>query len=140
MNLNSEGIIGLALGNRSGEGKLYVESLKEAGAIDKKEYAFLVSAEGHAKSKVTFGGTELEKYAKGPMHWHNIPDHTDMWDIDIEAVSFEGVHLLEANPEPALVDTGTSYVSLPTDSITKIQRVLMSRYGFGSPRKNHTGN
>lgn len=61
MNLNSEGIIGLALSNTGDAiSKLYLESLKEAGAIDKKMFAFLISFENHAKSKVTFGGIDLD--------------------------------------------------------------------------------
>lgn len=139
MNLNSEGIIGMALGGTPGEGTLYMYSLKKAGAIDHQVFAFLVSAEGHKKSKVTFGGTELNKYAKGPMHWHKITPG-QMWYVKMENVGFEGVNLMNGNLDNALVDTGTSYISMPVEGIKKIGNILMSRYGMGPKVINHTGN
>jgi len=138
MNLNSEGIMGMAL-EGGADGTLIMDSLKKSGAIDHQVFAFLVSAEGHKKSKVTFGGTELDKYAKGPMHWHKIPDGP-MWYVEMQGVSFEGVPLITGEVDDALVDTGTSYVSMPDEGRNKISNILESRYGMGQKTKGHTGN
>lgn len=143
MNLNSEGIIGLAQGSSGGsykQGTLYMDSLKEAGAIDHKVFAFLISAEGHKRSIFTVGGVETKKYAKGPMQWHPLATDSDMWEINMKSATFGGTPILDGYIEPALVDTGTSYISLPISSKVIIENSLINKYGFGERQVGHTGN
>ena len=78
MNLNAEGIIGFARHNAADSlGRLYMDSLYDNGAIDHKMFSFLVALGNRGESKLTVGGYDLDKYAKGPMHWHKLNDENN---------------------------------------------------------------
>jgi len=58
------------------------------------------------------GGYDLAKYAKGPIQWHKVGvDHT--WYVQWNSVSFGDQTLESFAPTVTLVDTGTSYITLP---------------------------
>lgn len=104
-------------------------------------FAFLISFENHAKSKVTFGGIELDKCAKGPMHWHDITGKDNvMWEINVEGATLNGHELFQGRLMPALIDTGTSYMSAPRAVVRRISDILEKDYGFGPEYSNRVGN
>lgn len=67
---------------------------KKLALSTRKCSLFLISFENHAKSKVTFGGIDLDLNAKGPMHWHDTTGDV-MWEINMKGANFNGQELFE---------------------------------------------
>jgi hypothetical protein len=57
------------------ESDLFIEKMKSAGAIDHALFSLSI-ASGNDQSMMTFGGYDIEKYATGPIRWHNVEAKT----------------------------------------------------------------
>ena len=56
------------------------------------------------------GGYDLNKYAKGPIQWHDTLEPKKTWYLNWTGVKF-GDDELELDPTVMLPDTGTSFIS-----------------------------
>jgi len=84
---------------------------------------------------ITFGGYDLERYATGPIRWHNIDTNSDSrkWEIHMNELSFDGkedddILRNEFKNRNILVDSGTSFVLMPKDDLYKLMDFLSRKY------------
>ena len=131
--LVGDGILGLGPDTLTDMPKLYIDALKEQGAIDDRVFAFLVGLDRNLPSKFMVGGYDLHKYSKGPIQWHETIEPKKTWYLDWTAVSF-GDEPLELDETVMLPDTGTSFISLPEKTMEHLLAIMHETYGTGKPR------
>lgn len=74
------------------------------------------------QSKITFGGYDLDKYATGPMKWHNIDLFSAYWEVNMVHLHFEigGEKQYLFPGRDLIVDSGTSFNLMPENDLNKI--------------------
>jgi len=70
--LAGAGIIGLSPTAQDTNAQLFVPTLFHRNAINWNGFAMFMDPNG--QSKIQMGGFNLTKYAKGPLHWHDLSD------------------------------------------------------------------
>ena len=131
--LVGDGILGLGPDTLTDMPKLYIDALKDQGAIDERIFAFLVGLDRNLPSKFMVGDYDLHKYSKGPIKWHETIEPKKTWYLDWTAVSF-GDEPLELDETVMLPDTGTSFISLPEKTMEHLLAIMHENYGVGKPR------
>ena len=131
--LVGDGILGLGPDTLTDMPKLYIDSLKEQGVIDQRMFSFLIGLDHNLPSKFMVGGYDLNKYAKGPIKWHNTLEPKKTWYLDWTGVKF-GDQKLELDPTVMLPDTGTSFISLPEKTMNNLLSIMHEEYGTGKPK------
>ena len=76
--LSSSGIVGMSPTHFDFESDLFIQKMKEAGAIDQAVFSLSIGM-GDVQSKITFGGYDLETYATGAIKWHKIEFFSEYW-------------------------------------------------------------
>lgn len=117
-----DGILGLA---PSGNPASVLHQIKAMGKLARNVLGFYFSEDTHRVGSVDFGGVEPSHIAANfPLNWHKIQNPRN-WEIgltDIE-VNGERLHVCDSysNGEcPAVVDTGSSLLTGPTDGVDKL--------------------
>ena len=77
---------------------------------------------------MTIGGFDLEKFAQGPLNWHNASRTSDYWTIEGDSISIEFSNSknkteLFKNID-IVVDTGTSYMLLPMSQADRVLQIV----------------
>jgi len=131
--LVGDGILGLGPDTLTDMPKLFIDSLKEAGAIDHRMFSFLIGLDHNLPSKFMVGGYDLAKYAKGPIKWHETLEPKKTWYIDWTGVKF-GNDVLNLDKTVMLPDTGTSFISLPEKTMNHLLTIMHEHYGTEKPK------
>ena len=64
------------------------------------------------------GGYDVEKYARGPLVWHDLVD-TNYWTLSQERV-YLGDKVLNTTVNKVIIDSGTSFLLLPTEDFAML--------------------
>ena len=92
-----------------------IKEMYNQGVIDEKVFSIQVG-NNDEQSKITIGGYDTEKYAKENITWHNLANEV-YWTIDMDNVSL-GNSTLDIETRHVIVDSGTSYLLMPTTDFT----------------------
>lgn len=86
---------------------------------------------GDKQSKITFGGYDKERYAIGRVNWHQIDENSNYWSLKVDDIQLEfNGQNISMGAQKAIVDSGTSYVMMPTPAYNRFMTHLMRHYGF----------
>lgn len=64
-------------------------------------------------SMITFGDYDLEAFAKSDIHFHSL-SNANYWTLPLTAAKV-GDHILKPSVSSVIVDSGTSFLLLPSD-------------------------
>jgi len=132
--LRADGILGLSPSTQKAGTSLFVDELAEKGTIDKKMFSFYVS-KGQSNSRVIFGGYDM-KYAKpnSTVTWNDlINDH--YWSVSLVRVRL-GEKEVPISTSTAIVDTGTSYLLVPSTDFAYLTQEFSKTMKCGIDRMN----
>jgi hypothetical protein len=126
----ADGILGLSP-NVHNNGPSFVERMHRDGLIDEMQVSFFLSLQ--RQSHITFGsyeknllkeGLETEGYG---MHWYELTG-TQHWQVEIQDLIVEGDSVFSHDTSKAILDSGTSFITVPSSDFKKIQRAYQSRF------------
>jgi len=112
--LKADGILGLSPSSQSTGAMLIVDELYNAGIIDSRIFSFYISS-GVTSSKFTLGGYNMEyadSASSSNITWNSLID-TTYWSVEMIGVDV-GDEELTISASTAIIDTGTSYILMPT--------------------------
>ena len=104
--------------------ELVIDELYRVGSIDEKIFSIQVG-DLFEPSKITIGGYDTEKYAKENITWHEL-SNKQYWTIDMESVHI-GEQEIELSTNKVIVDSGTSYLLMPTDDFRNFAQYFLDR-------------
>lgn len=104
---------------RGGSYPLFIEEMHKAGTISEKLFSIYITnyfdeAQKDAESQITIGGYNLQKYARPGQEvtWNSLISNA-YWAVSLLGASL-GDWDLETNTKMVILDSGTSYVMMPT--------------------------
>jgi len=126
---NSDGILGLSPHKDTNKKKLhYLWSLKDNGIIDHAIVSFsITSKEMEDKPYALFGGynsTQIVGGAEGLKTFKNFPNWLGTWALEGQGMYYGASPMQKPGEDsayPAIIDTGSSQLSIPPDVFDKIQ-------------------
>eukprot|EP00347_Sterkiella_histriomuscorum_P014563 403360402 len=128
--LQADGILGLAPSNQRTKSSVFVEELFKSGVIAERIFSFYIS-KGFSTSRVTFGGYDL-KYSQTDQSglnqtitWNNLINN-NYWSLQMVQVKL-GEKILEVQSNVAIVDTGTSFLLMPSRDFEKFQKYFVEQ-------------
>lgn len=102
--------------------------------IDEKVFSIQVG-DMDETSKITIGGYDTEKYAKGDLHWHNLKNEL-YWTLHMDGATL-GENLLDLQSREVIIDSGTSYLLMPTADFAVFSKYFEERYDCGINQYMH---
>lgn len=94
---------------------MFIDELYNSGIIDQRIFSFYIS-KGEANSRITIGGYNLQKYASASVNqsitWNDLIN-THYWSVGMVGVKL-GTKTIPVSTNVAIVDTGTSYLLMPS--------------------------
>jgi hypothetical protein len=125
-----DGILGMAFDSISVMGvKTPISNMKDQKLIDQAIFSFYLPSKSGAQGELTIGGIDKSKF-KGKLFWQSLSSKS-YWEIEMDDLQFQGRSVTAVNT--AIVDTGTSLITGPSDEIDRIAQTLgASSAGFGS--------
>lgn len=128
--LRSSGIVGLSPNHYENAADLFIEKMKKTGAIDEAIFSMSIGM-GDIQSKITFGGYNLDKFAEGPIQWHDIVQGSRYWEIGLRKISFSNeIEEWSYGFRRGIVDSGTSYTLVPKVDYDRLLKHLEDTYAF----------
>lgn len=125
LNYPMDGIVGLGRGDTTEpaiNAPTFMDALKSAGAIKAKLYGLSLWREsdgGTNDGEISFGSADHSKYS-GSLSYISIIDNPDgFWEIPIGDASVNGKSL-GLSQRSALIDSGTSFILMPSDDAQKL--------------------
>lgn len=126
---NSDGILGLSPHKDQSKKKLhYLWSLKDNGIIDHALVSFSVtSKEMNETPYALFGGynsSQIVDGANGLKTFKNFPNWLGTWALEGQGMTYGQKSMQTAGQDtsyPAIIDTGSSQLSIPPDVFDKIR-------------------
>lgn len=126
---SSDGILGLSPRKDMSKKKLhYLWSLKDNGIIDHAIVSFSVTSKEMGETPYAlFGGynsSQIVGGAEGLKTFKNFPNWLGTWALEGQGMTYGGKPMAEAGKAisyPAIIDTGSSQLSIPPDVFDKIQ-------------------
>jgi len=95
------------------------DNMIKQGLVAKPIFAFyLDSTAGDTRSEIILGGVDRSLF-KGPITYVPVASQT-YWQISLEGVIVNGKEVSNCNKCPAIVDTGTSLIVGPPESVTPL--------------------
>ncbi|CDW83707.1 eukaryotic aspartyl protease family protein [Stylonychia lemnae] len=126
-----DGILGLAPDQES-NGPSYVAKLKESKVIDKKQVGLYIASDVDG-SVMSFGGYDKEMLKSCSdndgcgVHWYDLTGK-NWWQIEIQDIVFDESSILGSSTSKAIVDSGTSMITVPRDVFSKFKSTLDTSY------------
>ena len=71
--LKADGILGLSPSDQGSGADMLLDELQQKGLLETRTFSFQIG-DGNELSYVTMGGYDAEKYARGPLVWHDLVD------------------------------------------------------------------
>ena len=120
--LMCDGILGLSPTNQNDpDMDLFIEQAYAQGSIPEKVFSLSIGP-GSKPSSITFGGYDLETFATGDIKWH--PTIQDQhWEVGLSGFSV-GDTKVPISMNKTLVDSGTSYISMPQSEFYALYQEL----------------
>ena len=116
-NLYADGIMGMSPTVQESGAELVLEEMHRQGVIDNQLFSIQVG-DYNEPSYITIGGYNVSRYAKEELQWHNLTN--DMyWTIGMDSVAVGGEEL-DIRTRDIIVDSGTSYLLMPTSNQHRI--------------------
>lgn len=122
--LYADGIMGMSPTSQYSDADLVIEELYTQGVIDEKAFSIQVG-DGDEPSRITIGGYDSEKYAKENITWHALANEL-YWTINMDNVSL-GNETLDIDTRNVIVDSGTSYLLMPTTDFSEFTKYFKER-------------
>lgn len=113
--LQADGILGMSPTHHDEKGELLIEELYNQGEIDARIFSMQIG-DLNEESVITLGGYDLERYAKGDFTWHDLANK-NYWTLNMDSVTLGGEEL-DIETTDVIVDSGTSFLLMPTRKIT----------------------
>lgn len=120
--VKSDGIFGLApvdnLDKTVPGRSSFLQNLKEAGVIEENVFSFYLTGYDNYlnTSMFTIGGYDLETYAPNSTVTWNYIENTSYWTVKLSDAMI-GNQTIPLSTQYAVVDTGTSYLAMPTTEL-----------------------
>lgn len=119
-----DGVLGLALDSMAqGNEFSIMNRLQTTGELLKPLFAVFLSDSDTENSEVTFGGFKQEHMASD-LYWVPVNGNAGYWEVEIKDIYFDKKPMNICQGCRVAVDTGTSELAGPTDTITKLQSLL----------------
>eukprot|EP00397_Hematodinium_sp_SG-2012_P032856 GEMP01035030.1.p1 GENE.GEMP01035030.1~~GEMP01035030.1.p1 ORF type:complete len:475 (+),score=106.34 GEMP01035030.1:218-1642(+) len=121
-----DGILGLAPSTNPSS---VLHLLKKSKQLKNMVMGAYLSEDTHRVGSLSFGGIEPQYIAKGhPLYWHATTSPGE-WQVDLQDIEVDGkpLHLCDhfrGGTCPAVVDTGSSLLSAPSDAARQITSLL----------------
>ncbi|CAG9315462.1 NAPSA_2 [Blepharisma stoltei] len=131
-NYRADGSVGFAL-DRLEDYPSLVTQLQKQGKIKNRQFSFFLNWLGkRPQSNLMIDGSDLATYStQKEFTYVSIINDTAVnpgyWEIMCESVKF-GDHTLNINI-PAIIDTGSSFIFGPSDTVNSIQNDLVKKHG-----------
>ncbi|XP_041050881.1 pepsin A-like [Carcharodon carcharias] len=126
-----DGILGLAYPSIASSGATPVfDNMMSQDLVSQDLFAFYLTRQpGGSGSEVVFGGVDPNHYT-GQINWVPVTQQT-YWQISLDSVSINGEVVACSEGCQAIVDTGTSLLTGPSESISIIQLMIGATEGYG---------
>lgn len=119
-----DGVLGLALDSMAQADKFSIMNrLHTSGVLLKPLFSVFLSDSDSESSEVTFGDIKKEHMASD-LYWVPVSGSAGYWEVEIEDIYFDKKPMNICKNCRVAVDTGTSELAGPTDTITKLQSLL----------------
>lgn len=100
---------------------LFIEKAYAQGSIPEKVFSLTIGP-GRMPSSITFGGYDLETFATGDIKWHpTIQDYH--WEVALSGFRVGDIRV-PITMNKTLVDSGTSYISMPQSEFNALYQEL----------------
>ncbi|KAM6159373.1 pepsin A [Rhynchocyon petersi] len=118
-----DGILGLAYPSISSSGATPVfDNMWNQGLVPQDLFSVYLSSNDQSGSVVMFGGIDSSYYT-GTLNW--VPLSSEgYWQITVDSITMNGESIACSGSCQAIVDTGTSLLSGPTNAIANIQSYI----------------
>lgn len=115
-----DGILGLAYPSIASSGATPVfDNIWNQGLVSQDLFSVYLSSNDQGGSVVMFGGID-SSYFTGNLNWVPLSSET-YWQITVDSITMNGQAIACSGSCQAIVDTGTSLLSGPTNAIASIQ-------------------
>jgi len=101
------------------------QNLVDQGTVQKAEFAFYLSNSASDNGELVLGGTDPAHYTGDFSYVPLIAQN--YWQVQLEAFSINGVSYTQSGGDHAIVDSGTSILTGPSDKIKAIAASLGAR-------------
>ncbi|XP_048216790.1 pepsin A-5-like [Perognathus longimembris pacificus] len=124
-----DGILGLSYPSLGLQGATPVfDSLWEQGLLSQNLFAFYLSSKEETGSVLMLGGVD-PSYYHGDLNWVPV-SKPKYWQVAMDSISVNGEVVACDGGCQGILDTGTSLLTGPRDSVLKIQKVINAKpYG-----------
>eukprot|EP00347_Sterkiella_histriomuscorum_P000125 403377076 len=135
--LRADGILGMSPSKQATQADLLINELYSQGSIDEKVFSLYIQPE-EKNSKITIGGYDLESFVKPDqngvkkIYWHDL-SNTNYWTLGLKK-AFYGDHQLQPTVSNVIVDSGTSYMLIPTEDFKQFTDIMSDQYICGRQR------
>lgn len=118
-----DGILGLAYPNIAASGATPVfDNMWNQGLVSQDLFSVYLSGNDQSGSVVMFGGID-SSYFTGSLNWVPVTAQ-GYWQITVDSITMNGQPIACSSGCQAIVDTGTSLLSGPTNAIANIQSAI----------------
>jgi hypothetical protein len=134
--LEADGILGLAPSTQGTTGnKLFIEELYNAGIIGQKMFSMSFgSSPSDVNSKIVFGGYNLDYAKPGEViTWNSLVDEL-YWALKMTGLGINGT-ALPLQGTSAVIDSGTSYILVPSSDFETLIGLFSGRNFEGSKKR-----
>eukprot|EP00440_Ansanella_granifera_P018567 gb/GFBE01020168.1/.p1 GENE.gb/GFBE01020168.1/~~gb/GFBE01020168.1/.p1 ORF type:complete len:410 (+),score=100.24 gb/GFBE01020168.1/:1-1230(+) len=120
-----DGVLGLALDSMAQSDEFSVMNrLASSGALKKPLFSVFLSDSDDEVSEITFGDIKQEHMAS-ELYWVPVNGDAGYWEVQIEDIYFDNEPQNLCKGCRVAVDTGTSELAGPSDTITELSSRLM---------------
>ncbi|KAF2100546.1 acid protease, partial [Rhizodiscina lignyota] len=136
MSYPMDGIVGLGRGDSTEpaiDAPTFMDALKSSGAIKTKLYGlnlWRASDGGTNNGEITFGFPDSSKYSGSLSYVTTMTNSDGFWEIPIGEASVNGKSL-GISQRSALIDSGTSFILMPSDDAQKLHSQIQGSYQDG---------
>uniref|UniRef100_A0A8C5NYP2 Pepsinogen 5, group I n=1 Tax=Jaculus jaculus TaxID=51337 RepID=A0A8C5NYP2_JACJA len=121
-----DGILGLSYPSLGLQGTTPVfDNLWIQGLISQNLFAFYLSSKGEKGSVLMLGGVDPSYYS-GELHWVPV-SKLAYWQLAMDSISMNGEIIACGSGCQGIIDTGTSLLTGPRQSVLNIQKIIGAR-------------
>jgi hypothetical protein len=119
-----DGLLGLAFKDVNSAGvDTLLDALQAQGLISRRLFSFYLTSDNPTGSEFVLGEPDLSQ-SRGNITYMQLASTSGMWILSMQGVSVGGVTTTycSSNDCAALIDTGTSFIGMPTSAFNDIAR------------------